>query len=336
MSQKSQKALLLKRTNYKPFAYPQFYQYYKLQSQLHWLPEEVPMQNDVDDWKYKLSSEEKNLLTQIFRFFTLADVDVAKGYSQFYLPKLSGHPEVAMMLNSFAAMEAIHIDAYDLLIETVGIPEAEHLVFSQYQAMTDKHDFMANMDTNTVQGLLKTIAVYSGFGEGMQLFSSFAMLLNFSRFGKMKGMGQIITWSIRDETIHCEGMLELFRTLVKENRDVWTDEFKKEIYDAARQMVALEDAFIELAFELGGVEGLDKDSVKAYIRYIADRRLLQMGLKTEFKVKENPLLWLEEILNAQEHTNFFENRVTEYQKSPIVGDWNTDVWKIKDAQPLSV
>lgn len=328
MSQKLQKqSLLSKRTNYKPFAYPNCYQYYKTQSQAHWLPEEVPMQNDVDDWKHKLSKEEKNLLTQIFRFFTLADVDVAKGYSQYYLPKLSGHPEVAMMLNTFAAMEAIHIDAYDLLIETVGIPEAEHLIFSEYQAMVDKHDFMSTMNADTVQGLLKTIAVYSGFGEGMQLFSSFAMLLNFSRFGKMKGMSQIVTWSIRDETIHCEGMLELFRTLVKENKEVWTDELKKEIYEAARTMVALEDAFIELAFELGGVEGLDKDSIKAYIRYIADKRLLQMGLKTQFKVKENPLPWLEEMLNSQEHASFFETRVTEYQKSSIVGDWNKDVWK---------
>jgi ribonucleoside-diphosphate reductase beta chain len=318
-------SLLNKRTNYKPHNYPFAFQYYKTQSKLHWLPEEVPMQNDVDDWNHKLSKEEKNLLTQIFRFFTLADVDVAKGYSQFYLPKLSGQPEVAMMLNTFAAMEAVHVDAYDLLIETVGIPEAEHLVFSKYKEMTDKHDFMTSMNTDTVQGLLKTIAVYSGFGEGMQLFSSFAMLLNFSRFGKMRGMGQIVTWSIRDETIHCEGMLEIFRTLVKENKGVWTDDFKKEIYDAARTMVALEDAFIELAFELGGVEGLNKDSVKQYIRYIADRRLLQMGLKTEFKVKENPLLWLEEMLNSQEHANFFETRVTEYQKSAIIGDWNT-VW----------
>lgn len=335
MSSSQKPSLLNKKTNYKPFNYPQFYQYYKIQSKLHWLPEEVPMQNDVDDWNHKLTKEEKNLLTQIFRFFTLADVDVAKGYSQFYLPKLSGQPEVAMMLNTFAAMEAIHIDAYDLLIETVGIPEAEHLVFSKYKEMSDKHDFMTNMNTNTVQGLLKTIAVYSGFGEGMQLFSSFAMLLNFSRFGKMKGMGQIVTWSIRDETIHCEGMLEIFRTLVKENKEVWTDDFKKEIYDAARTMVALEDAFIELAFELGGVEGLDKDSVKQYIRYIADRRLLQMGLKTEFKVKENPLLWLEEMLNSQEHASFFEARVTEYQKSAIIGDWSKDVWNIP-SPPLPV
>lgn len=285
------------------------------------------MQNDVDDWSHKLTPAEKGLLTQIFRFFTLADVDVAKGYSQFYLPTFSGHPEVAMMLNTFASMEAIHVAAYAMLITTLGMPETEHLAFSKYKEMTDKHDFMSNMNMGTVQEMLKTIAVYSGFGEGMQLFSSFAILMNFPRFGKMKGMGQIVTWSIRDETIHCEGMLQLFRTLVKENPGAWTDELKKEIYDAARTMVALEDAFIDLAFEEGGVEGLDKDLVKQYIRYIADRRLLQMGLKTEFKVKENPLPWLEEMLNSQEHGNFFETRVTEYQKSAIVGDWK-DVWTI--------
>jgi ribonucleoside-diphosphate reductase beta chain len=328
LSPKKNKATLLDhRETYRPMIYPWGYEYYKQQSQLHWLPAEVPMQNDVDDWKHKIIPEEKQLLTQIFRFFTQADVCVAEGYAKYYLPYLGGHPEVAMMLHTFAAMEAIHVDSYSLLIDTVGMPEAEYQAFGKYKAMMDKNVYMKSMKMDTVQDILRTIATYSAFGEGMQLFASFAILMNFPRFGKMKGMGQIVTYSIRDESIHVDGMLQVFKTLVKEHKEVWVDGFKKELYDIARSMVALEDAFIDLAFELGGIEGLDKEDVKKYIRYIADRRLLQMGLKTEFKVKENPLPWLEEMLNSQEHGNFFETRVTEYKKSAISGDWSKDVWK---------
>lgn len=319
-------SLLSSRTNYKPLNYPWSYEFYKKQSELHWLPHEVPMQNDIEDWKHKLTPEERNLLTQIFRFFTTADVDVAKGYAQYYMPTFGGNPEVAMMLNTFASMEAIHVDAYSLLLDTIGMPETEYQAFAKYKEMAEKHEYMSEMKMDTVGDSLRTIAIYSGFGEGMQLFSSFAILMNFPRFGKMKGMGQIVTWSIRDESIHVDGMLQLFRTLVQENPEAWTEELKKDIYEAARRMVELEDAFIDLAFDVNtSVEGLDKSDVKEYIRYIADRRLLQMGLKTNFKVKENPLPWLEELLNSQEHVNFFEARSTEYQKSSIAGSWN-DVW----------
>lgn len=321
-------SLLETRSNYKPFLYPFAFDAYKKQSELHWLPHEIPMQNDVEDWKFKLTTEEKSLLTQIFRFFTTADVDVARGYSKYYLPMLSGNPEVAMMLNTFAAMEAIHVDAYSLLLDTIGMPEVEYQAFAKYKAMSDKHEYVNYLGScSDAEDLAKKIAIYSGFGEGMQLFASFAILMNFPRFGKMKGMGQIITWSIRDESLHVEAMLKLFKTLVQENPRIWTDSLKKEIYEAAVKMVELEDSFIDLAFEQGEIQGLNKEDVKQYIRYIADRRLLQMGLKTNFKVKENPLLWLEEILNNQEHASFFEQRVTEYQKAAIIGDWNIQVWR---------
>lgn len=319
-------SLLTRRDSYKPFKYPFCFEAYKKQSELHWLPSEVPMQNDIEDWKHKLTKQEKNLLTQIFRFFTTADINVAEGYNNYYIPAFGGNPEVAMMLNTFASFEAIHVDAYALLLDSVGMPEVEYQAFSKYKEMADKLTFMKSMSKDSIADLIKTIAIYSGFGEGMQLFASFAILMNFPRFGKMKGMGQIVTWSIRDETIHCEAMLKLMKVLVQENPEVWTEDLKKDIYEAARHMVDLEDSFIDLAFELGGVEGLDKDLVKCYIRYIADRRLLQMGLKTNFKVKENPLLWLEELLNNHEHASFFEQRVTEYQKSAILGSWEI-VWK---------
>ena len=174
--------------------------------------------------------------------------------------------------------------------------------------------------------IVQQIAAFSAFTEGMQLFSSFIMLLNFTRFNKMNGMGQIIAWSIKDESAHVEGMTWLFRELVKEHKDIWADELKGQLYTIAEKMVELEDKFIDLAFETGGVEGLTIEEVKTYIRYIADRRLIGLGMKGIFKVKTNPLPWVEEILNAPEHANFFEQRATAYAKGALTGSWGS-VWK---------
>jgi ribonucleoside-diphosphate reductase beta chain len=159
----------------------------------------------------------------------------------------------------------------------------------------------------------------------MQLFSSFIMLLNFPRHGVMKGMGQIVTWSIVDETMHAESMIKLFRTYIEENREIWNDDLKAKIYTIATKMVELEDKFIDLAFGMVRVADLDASDVKSYIRYITDRRLISLGLKGIMKVKKNPLPWVEEMLNAPTHTNFFENRVTDYAKGSLSGDWK-DVW----------
>jgi ribonucleoside-diphosphate reductase beta chain len=141
----------------------------------------------------------------------------------------------------------------------------------------------------------------------------------------MKGMGQIVTWSIVDETMHAESMIKLFRTFIEENRDIWNDELKGQIYTTAEKMVELEDHFIDLAFSLGPMEDLTAADVKQYIRYITDRRLISLGLKGIMKVKKNPLPWVEEMINAPTHTNFFENRATDYAKGALSGTWE-DVW----------
>jgi ribonucleoside-diphosphate reductase beta chain len=141
----------------------------------------------------------------------------------------------------------------------------------------------------------------------------------------MKGVGTIIEWSIRDETLHVEGMTQIFRELIRENPEVWTDSLKGEIYQACRDMVELEDKFIDLAFEMGDTKGLAKEDVKKYIRHIADRRLLQLGLKPNYMVKENPLEWIDWVLNSVTHSNFFESRSTEYAKGALTGSWG-DVW----------
>ena len=326
MSKKNQSRLTDERTSFKPFNYPWAYDAWLKHEQSHWLHTEVPMVEDVKDWKKKLTQEEKTFLTNIFRFFTQGDIDVAGGYVNNYLPYFP-QPEVRMMLLGFAAREALHIAAYSHLIETIGLPETMYNEFMEYAEMKEKHDYVLDIShqNSTKQNTAKHIAVFSAFTEGMQLFSSFIMLLNFPRHGKMKGMGQIITWSIVDETQHAESMIKLFRTYIEENKEIWNDDLKSRIYSIAEKMVELEDNFIDLAFKMGELEGLTAAGVKQYIRYIADRRLISLGLKGIFKVKKNPLPWVEEMINAPTHTNFFENRATDYAKGSLSGNW-ADVW----------
>lgn len=286
------------------------------------------MIEDVKDWKRHLTNDERAFCTNILRFFTQSDIDVAAAYVKTYLPHFP-QPEIRMMLCGFAAREALHIAAYAHLIETLGLPESTYNEFFEYEEMKNKHDFlyveMQHPERTNKGTIAAQIAAFSAFTEGMQLFSSFIMLLNFPRHGKLKGMGQIITWSLVDETQHTEAMIKLFRTYIEENRDIWNDELKGEIYNIAKKMVELEDKFIDLAFDGYTLQNLTKEEVKTYIRYIADRRLISLGLKGIFKVKKNPLLWVEEMINAPTHTNFFENRATDYAKGALGGTWG-DVW----------
>jgi ribonucleoside-diphosphate reductase beta chain len=313
-------SLLSTRSYYKPFDHPWMFDYYLEQNKMHWLPEEVPLHNDVKDWSEDLTEAERNLLTQIFRLFTQSDVDVGAGYIDKYM-RIFKKPEARMMMGSFANMESIHQHAYSLLLDTVGMPESEYKSFSEYEEMLKKHEYINNFKVtiSNKQSIAKALAVYSAFTEGLQLFSSFVILLNFPRFGRMKGMGQIITYSIRDESLHVEAMTQLFREFMHENIDLWDDSLKKEIYQTCREMVHLEDKFLDLVFEMGDIQGLTKKEMYEYIRYIADRRLLQLGLKPNYGVKHNPLSWLDDVLGV-EHQNFFEGRSTAYMKAGLRGN----------------
>lgn len=314
-------SLLSAEQIYKPFKYPWAYDAWLKQQQLHWLPQEVPLADDVKDWKHNLTPAEKYLLTQIFRFFTQADIEVnncyMKHYSQIFKPI-----EVLMMLAAFSNIETIHIDAYSHLLDTVGMPEVEYQAFMKYKEMKDKIDYMQQFNAKSTRDIAKTIAAYGAFTEGLQLFASFAMLLNFQRFGKMKGMGQIVAWSVRDETLHTESIIKLFHALIEENPEILDEALKEEIANICKEIVIHEDAFIDLAFEMdGAIEGMTADDIKAYIRFIADRRMVQLRLRPLYNIKKNPLPWIDEILNAPEHVNFFENRATEYSKAATEGNW---------------
>lgn len=325
-------SLLKKRTYYRPFEFPWMYEMYKKHRSMDWVPEDVELGDDIFDWNHKLTSEERNLLTQLFRFFTQADVDVSKGYYHVYIPALGNSPEACMMMGNFADRESLHMDAYSLLIDTIGMPETTYKAFLDYEVMEAKHDFLEEFSADNSYELLKSLAVYSAFTEGMQLFSSFAILMNFERFGKMKGMCNIVRWSIRDESMHVEGMTKLFRELhgevPLESSDVYpygvTDKLTEEIFIVAHKMVSLEDHFIDLCFEMGEPEGLSKEDLKGYIRYIANARWNQLGFSGYLygDHKDNPLEWLDWVIFGQEHTNFFEGKPTEYSQGSLIDAGN--------------
>lgn len=305
---------------YKPFRYPWAYEYWKKQQQVHWMPEEVPLGEDLKDWATKLNDKERNLLTQIFRFFTQSDVEVNDNYMERY-SRVFKPTEVKMMLASFSNMETIHIAAYALLLETIGMPDSEFTAFLEFQEMRDKHDYMQKFGVETHADIARTLAMFGGFTEGLQLFASFAMLMNFPRHNKMKGMGQIVSWSVRDESLHCEGIVKLYHAFNKETGAV-TKSVADDIVDCCKTVVGLEDKFIDLAFSAGEIQGMTPDDIKAYIRFIADWRLRQLGLPEVYQAKENPLPWLQSMLSGVEHANFFEARSTEYSKAATKGQWH--------------
>jgi len=325
-SQRATPGLMTPSVGYKPFRYPWAYDFWKRQQQIHWMPEEVPLGEDCKDWAARLNDRERNLLTQIFRFFTQSDVEVNDNYLERYT-QVFKPTEVKMMLASFSNMETVHIAAYALLLETIGMPESEFSAFMELEALKAKHDYMKQFGVGSHADIARTLAMFGGFTEGLQLFASFAMLMNFPRFNKMKGMGQIVSWSVRDESLHCEGIVKLYHAFKAETGAV-TKSVADDIVDCCKTVVSLEDRFIDLAFDAGEVQGMTPDDIKAYIRFIADWRLRQLALPTVYGVTENPLPWLQSLLSGVEHANFFEARATEYSKAASRGAWHGEagVW----------
>jgi ribonucleoside-diphosphate reductase beta chain len=322
--------LLESRNYFKPFKYPFAFDAYKLQNQMHWLPTEVGMDKDLLDWNTKLIDSEKNLITHLFRFFTQGDIDIASGYRKLWGKLFGGHPEIAMMISSFQNIEAIHVHAYSYLLETLGMPEAEYKAFLEFDEMRNKHRYLHGYIERIEKepdwfDIAKGLAVFSGFGEGMQLFSSFATLLSFPKRGLLNGMGQMIQWSCRDEEIHVANMCRLFKLFVDEY-GINKLYLESSVKTVCKDMVEMEDKFIDLMFEMGDLNGLSKVELKEYIRFLANRRLEQLGFTKMFSIDNNPLPWVNWMMTGVEHTNFFENRSTEYSKGSIRADIENVEW----------
>ena len=308
---------------YKPFMHPWAFELWEKHEDIHWTAKEASLNDDIIDWKRKLTPQEKNFIINILRLFTQSDVQVGQNYYDYLIPIFKNN-EVRNMLGSFANREATHQTAYALLNDTLGLPDEEFHKFLEYKAMSDKIDFMADNNVDTDAGVALALAK-TVFSEGVSLFSSFAMLLQLQTVGKMKGMCTIVEWSIRDETMHVQGNSRLFREWCAEYPAIVTDELKSAIYRMAEDVVINEDKFIELAYEDEyEFANLSRDEVRTYIRYMADYRLKQLGLKPIMGVAKNPIPTLDWLINGSSHDNFFEKRVTEYSVNGMEGDWN---WK---------
>ena len=311
-------------TTYKPFQYPWAMNIAEEHEKIHWGTWEAKLQEDVNQWKGgQITDSEKLHITQILRIFTQSDVAVGGNYCDIFIKEFKNN-EIRNMLLSFANREGTHQRAYALLNDTLGLAEKEYSAFLDFDQMREKIEFMTQAPeglgriTNIAFELARSVC-----NEGMSLFSAFVMLLNFQRFGKMKGMCEIVEWSIRDETTHVNGMTQLFHEYCKEHPRVVTDKLKSYIYTNYEKAVELEDALVDLVYNHNGaINDLSSDDIKSYVRYLADRRLLQLGLKPIFGQKKNPLTWLDWVISGDSFKNFFEGQVTDYSASGLAGEWD--------------
>ena len=305
--------ILEPRLAYRPFRYPWAYENFHKQSrELFWRPDTISFADDIQDYK-NLPAIEQEFMRKVFTFFVQADADISAQYVDRYLPVFP-QPEVRMMLLSFASMESTHIDAYSKLIESLGLGDYDG--FLKYPEMREKHEYLTGgYGGEEAYSIMWDIAVGSAFGEGLQLFGTFAMLLSYPQRGLFKGMRDVVAWSLRDETLHVKGMIQLFETLRREYPSVWTDEFKRSIYQACRDMVELEDRFVSLVYDSDmELPNLPKADIHEYIRYLADHRLGQLGLKPNYYVKSNPIPWLD-MYTLSLREDLFNNTGTAYQHS---------------------
>jgi len=287
---------------------------------VHWFEHEAKLGIDVTQWKNgKITEAEKDLISNILRLFTQSDVNVGRGYYEKLIPVIKNN-EARNMMGSFAAREATHQRAYALLSDTLGFGEDFYYQFLEYDEMKEKHEFMIQ-DIGKSQRDFAVYLAKQTMMEGISLFASFAMLLNFDRLGKLPGMCDIVRWSMVDESIHIEGNCALFREFLEEHPSIVDDAFKKDIYRTARALVKLEDSFIDRAFKVGGADNLDKEDVKKYVRYVADYRLNQLGFKKNWHVKNNPLDWIDSMM-GKTFGNFFEREVVEYSKANLDGTFD--------------
>lgn len=310
--------LLEPRATYAPFEYEQAYKYWELQQQSHWLHTEISMSSDINDWKLNLSETEKNVIGHILKGFTQSEVFIQEYWGSL-VSKWFKKPEIQMMAATFSAFESIHAVAYAYLNQSLGLED--FAAFLHEPTAKAKIDRLIITKGKSKSDIAKSLAIFSAFNEGVNLFSSFAILLNFSRFNKMKGLGQIIAFSIKDESLHAEAGCWLFRTLIQENPDIWTDDLKKDIYDAARTTIELEDAFIDKAFSLGEIKGLSAKDMKNFIRYRCNTKLQDLGLKTNWKNIDKESLknmeWFDVYSTGVNHADFFAQRISDYSKGVL-------------------
>ena len=325
--------MLNESETYRPFKYAWAHNYAALQNSMHWVPDEANLHGDVRDW-VTMDASDKEFLLHTLRFFTQADADVAAGYVNNYLPLFKNN-EIRMMLLSFSNMEVIHMMAYAKLMDTLELGDGEFGVFKQYKEMVDKHEFALKFSMSDINTTLETMAVYGAFTEGMQLFVLFIILLNYARsdngkVSRMQGMADIVRWSVRDESLHTEGIIKLFHEFAGENGGC-KPHVQNNIRDIGKQMVEIEENFIHLLYSKGTHQGLDIYDLIRYLHFICDTRLDQLKIKRIYHKQDemlvNPLPWVALSLGGVELANFFETRSTAYSKGSSTGSFK-EAWEV--------
>ncbi len=318
--------LLHERIVYKPFEYPQAYEYWLSQQQAHWLHTEVPMMSDLNDWKQNLSETEKNIIGSILKGFAQTET-IVNDYWSGLVTKWFRKPEIIMMATTFGSMETIHAEAYSLLNETLGLDDFSEFLEDE-TTMAKIENLMLVRDSfggeKDLHEIAKSLAIFSAFTEGVNLFSSFAVLLSFKMRNKLKGVGQIVEWSIRDESMHSEAGCWLFRTLVEENPYLKTKELEAAINEAALLSLKLELDFIDKVYELGDLEGCSKYDLQNFIKNRVNTKLGDLGynpIVTNIDVTAvERMKWFDALSAGKQHTDFFANRVTNYSKGHMTWD----------------
>jgi ribonucleoside-diphosphate reductase beta chain len=314
------------RLIYKPFEYQEAADYWLKQQQAHWLHTEVPMMSDLTDWNSNLNKTEKNIIGSILKGFAQTET-VVNDYWSGLVTKWFRKPEIIMMATTFGAFETIHAEAYSLLNETLGLDNFDEFLedeatMAKIQNLMDARDsFQGETDWHEVA---KSLAIFSAFTEGVNLFSSFAVLLSFKMRNKLKGVGQIVEWSIRDESLHSEAGCWLFRTLVQENPKLKTKELEAAINEAALLSLKLELDFINKVYELGDLEGCSKYDLEHFIKNRVNTKLGDLGYKSIISNVDmtavERMKWFDHLSAGKQHTDFFANRVTNYSKGHLTWD----------------
>ena len=306
------------REVYKPFEYPFAEDYTIKQQQHHWVATEFNLSSDINDWKMNLSNEERNAVGNLLKGFTQAEVIISDYWST-KVTKWFPKPEIAAMALTFSSFEVIHQQAYSYLNDSLGLDNYD--AFLKDAATQAKFNALITASSNTQEDKARSVAVFSAFAEGVQLFSSFAILMSFSLRDLLKNVGTIVSASVRDESLHSNAGCKLFREIIRENPRLWTEDFKQSIYEAARTCVKLEDDFIDMVFELGDIPGITKDALKTFIRWRANTKLGDLGLSMNWKNLNKDHLeemaWFDNMVAGEHHQDFFANRVIDYAKGSV-------------------
>ena len=319
-------SLLQERIVYKPFEYPEAFDFYMKQQQAHWLWTEVPMMADVNDWKQNLSETEKNIIGSILKGFAQTET-VVNDYWSTLVTKWFRKPEVIAMAVTFGCFETIHAEAYSLLNEELGLDdfseflEDETTMAKIENLMNVRDSFEGEKDWHEIA---KSLAIFSAFTEGVNLFSSFAVLLSFKMRNKLKGVGQIVEWSIRDESMHSDAGCWLFRTLIEEKPELKTPELEAAINEEALLSLQLELDFIDKVYEMGDLEGCSKDDLISFIKHRVNTKMGDLGYRPIVNgIDVNAIermKWFDHLSAGKQHTDFFANRVTNYSKGHVEWD----------------